>query len=322
MIEKLSAPELKSFYQQEERDLIKLKFISKRLVEQKLNLHQQRYYWLLNSYHDTRVLPRSYFAKRLKKLSVSQAKQKLLDINKLIQLARNQKIKLVKKHHLDHKILKVAHRLSYCIWWQDLRKSYIFQANHIIDTLLRELSRRYQVSFTDLHWYNFAEILKLSSGGVMVSKSELANRKRYYLVNWRPNKGALYLSGKKARQIYEKYLFKSKIQKVTVFKGQAVSLGITRGRVRIILSPKQAGQMKLGEILVTTMTSPDFIVAMRKAAAIVTDVGGITSHAAIVSRELKIPCIVGTHIATHSLKNGDRVEVDANKGIVRKLKAN
>ncbi len=63
------------------------------------------------------------------------------------------------------------------------------------------------------------------------------------------------------------------------------------------------------------MTDPDFLPAMKKASAIITDEGGITCHAAIVSRELKIPCIIGTRIATKVLKDGDLVEVDANKGI-------
>lgn len=78
--------------------------------------------------------------------------------------------------------------------------------------------------------------------------------------------------------------------------------------------------MEKGEILVTVMTSPDFMVAAKKAAAIVTDEGGITCHAAIVSREMKIPCIIGTKIATKVLKDGDIVEVDADKGVVRKIK--
>ncbi len=75
-----------------------------------------------------------------------------------------------------------------------------------------------------------------------------------------------------------------------------------------------------GEILVTTMTQPNLLAAMRKAAAIVTDQGGMTSHAAVISRELGIPCVVGTYKATRIFKTGDVLEVDANKGIVRLLK--
>lgn len=72
-------------------------------------------------------------------------------------------------------------------------------------------------------------------------------------------------------------------------------------------------------ILVAVTTHPDYVPAMRKAVAIITDEGGITSHAAIVSREFCIPCIVGTKMATKILNDGDLVEVDANNGVVKKL---
>jgi len=78
-------------------------------------------------------------------------------------------------------------------------------------------------------------------------------------------------------------------------------------------------KMKQGDILVSIATDPDIVPAMKKAAAIVTEQGGVTSHAAIVSRELKIPCVIGTKIATKVLKDGMEVEVDANKGIVTVL---
>ncbi|KKT96776.1 MAG: Phosphoenolpyruvate synthase [Parcubacteria group bacterium GW2011_GWC2_45_15] len=72
--------------------------------------------------------------------------------------------------------------------------------------------------------------------------------------------------------------------------------------------------------MVTQMTRPEFLPIMKKAGAIVTDEGGITSHAAILSRELNIPCVIGTQVATNRLNDGDEVEVDAFQGIVRLLK--
>lgn len=101
-------------------------------------------------------------------------------------------------------------------------------------------------------------------------------------------------------------------------KGQSAYKGIVKGKCRIIKDFKRA-EINEGEILVTGMTDPNFVPLMKKAAAIVTDGGGMLSHAAIVSRELKIPCVVGTKKATHILKNGDEVEVDANTGVVRIL---
>ena len=107
---------------------------------------------------------------------------------------------------------------------------------------------------------------------------------------------------------------------VSEFKGVIASKGApVQGRARIILSPRDFGRFQTGDILVVPETTPDFVPLMKIAAAIVTEVGGITSHAAIVSRELKKPCIIGTKIATQVLKDGDLVEVDANTGIVRIL---
>ncbi len=105
-----------------------------------------------------------------------------------------------------------------------------------------------------------------------------------------------------------------------IIKGNSAYPGIVQGVVRILRRKNQVSECKEGEILISPMTTPDFIPAMRKAAAIVTDEGGITCHAAIVARELKKPCVVGTKIATQILKDGDFVEVDANQGMVRKIK--
>jgi len=104
-----------------------------------------------------------------------------------------------------------------------------------------------------------------------------------------------------------------------IIKGLIASVGKVHGRVRVLLAAEDSNLLEENEILVTKRTSVDFMVAIKKAAAIVTDLGGITSHAAIISRELGIPCIVGTEIATEVLKDGDLVEVDATEGIVKVL---
>jgi phosphohistidine swiveling domain-containing protein len=105
-----------------------------------------------------------------------------------------------------------------------------------------------------------------------------------------------------------------------VIRGQIAYGGFAKGIVRILRRKIQVSELKKDEILVSPMTTPDFLPAMEKAAAIITDEGGITCHAAIVAREIKKPCIIGTKIATQVLKDGDLVEVDADKGIVKILK--
>ena len=82
-------------------------------------------------------------------------------------------------------------------------------------------------------------------------------------------------------------------------------------------SANEVNKVEQGDILVASMTSPDYVPAMRRAGAIITDEGGVMCHAAIVSRELGIPCVVGTKFATKLLKDGDLVEVNANHNSVR-----
>lgn len=108
----------------------------------------------------------------------------------------------------------------------------------------------------------------------------------------------------------------TEIRRDPILAGVAASPGIVSGKVQIIHSKREIGKVDKGEILVTSMTSPDFVPAMKKAAAIVTDKGGLTSHAAIVSRELGVPCVVGTENATRILKNGQLISVDGLKGEV------
>jgi pyruvate,water dikinase len=106
---------------------------------------------------------------------------------------------------------------------------------------------------------------------------------------------------------------------ISEIKGQTAVTGFAEGKVVVINSVKEMKKMKQGDVLVSEMTIPEIVSAMKKASAIVTDAGGITCHAAIVSRELGIPCVIGTKIATKILKDGDKVKVDATKGIVKKI---
>jgi pyruvate,water dikinase len=99
-------------------------------------------------------------------------------------------------------------------------------------------------------------------------------------------------------------------------RGSIACVGHAVGRVRLILKKKDLATVRPGDVLVARMTSPDYLPAVQLAAAIVTDEGGITCHAAIVARELGKPCIIGTGVATRILKNDAVVEVDAMAGIV------
>lgn len=105
-----------------------------------------------------------------------------------------------------------------------------------------------------------------------------------------------------------------------IVSGAGASVGLKSGPVKIIHKPSEIDKVLAGDVLVTEMTSPDYVPAMKRAVAIVTDTGGRTSHASIVSRELGIPCVVGTGTATAKLKTGQVVTVDGTSGKVYKGK--
>lgn len=101
-----------------------------------------------------------------------------------------------------------------------------------------------------------------------------------------------------------------------LLKGVAASKGIVKGKTRVLLNPNEVDKFQSGEILVLPSSSPLYTLAILKASAIITDIGGILSHAAIVARELGIPCITGTEKATKILKNDMKILVDGEKGVV------
>lgn len=192
----------------------------------------------------------------------------------------------------------------------------IFKGN-IFEKYLKEIQKRTRRN--DLQFLHYQEIADLLVG----KKIKKENRKNFVwgkFNNWKP------ITGKRALKIirsFDKVISQEVKQKE--FYGMPANPGMYKGYVKIIpvdLKRDLTGEiskMKKGEILVTGSTGPEMILACKKAGAIVTEEGRICSHAAIVSRELGIPCIIGTKIATQILKDGDLIEVNANKGIIKIL---
>jgi len=323
-LEILSAPVKSSFFQQEELDLLKIGSIKDRDKKQKaFENHSKKYFWILNSYGGNRILKKEYFEKKLKDLlKNSNPKTKIQDIKNIVENNKKRKKQLTRKLKLNEELILIADQLSQSIWWQDLRKSYIWRMNFYLDKFLKEIKRRTSWNYSQLVWCWVHELLDILKGK-KVNKKDILRRRKYYAFYGEKGKIQASSSPELVKRLVSIYLSVD-ARGVKKIKGLVVSRGkksIIKGRVKIIKDPfKESKKIRKGDILVAGMTSPEYIIAMRKASAIITDHGGMTTHAAIVSRELNIPCIVKTKIATKVLKDGDRVEVDANKGIVRIVK--
>jgi pyruvate,water dikinase len=131
-------------------------------------------------------------------------------------------------------------------------------------------------------------------------------------IEWALEGGRLFLV--QSRPITTLHEPASAVDGKELLTGLGASPGLVSGQVRVLRSASEGATLKTGEILVAAMTSPDWVPTLRRAAALVTDGGGMTCHAAIVSRELRIPCVVGTRTATKLLRDGERVSVDGQRG--------
>tara|TARA_Y100000310_G_scaffold333552_1_gene411330 strand:- start:537 stop:1577 length:1041 start_codon:yes stop_codon:yes gene_type:complete len=161
---------------------------------------------------------------------------------------------------------------------------------------------------TLLHW-EFLEYLRTET---LPPEEELRQRYEDSVVYTSPD-GTVFQENPKEIKALLLQPHEGEIRGQTAFPGKA------KGMTRIVLDPHRAGEFNEGDILIANMTRPDYIPLMEKAGAIVTDAGGVLCHAAIVAREMKKPCVIGTEVATEILKDGDLVEVDGEKGIVRKI---
>lgn len=298
LLERLSAPTKLSFYQQEEIDLCEASLSDD--VDAALKEHSKKHFWIQNSYFETKVVD------GFTPFTKEEARKKMKGITAAIETTKKQKQEIFKNQNLSSEIIQLVEDLSFSIWWQDERKKYIFILSHYATLFMNEIARRKGTD--ELYHYTSAELISLLKEDKQVEKPD------HFLFHYIPPKELTTYTGTRAKEIITPYLEIDK--SVSEIKGLPVSMGNASGKVRILKNPNE--HIEKGEILVTSMTSPEFIVAMRKAAAIVTDHGGITSHAAIVSRELGIPCIVGTKVATTVLHNGEEVEIDTEEGVIKR----
>ena len=183
-----------------------------------------------------------------------------------------------------------------------------FDIEKILNSMLERISEKTGIPKELLSTLNFEEMKDYLDRGVLPDQGLLKERYRF----------SAYLYTSIVEMISEeeiKEIEKFWTKNTKELQGKTAFPGIVKGVCRVIIDYKNA-DLKKGEILVTGMTDPNFVPLMKKASAIVTDAGGILSHAAIVSRELRTPCVIGTKHATRILKSGDIIKVNANTGII------
>jgi phosphohistidine swiveling domain-containing protein len=219
------------------------------------------------------------------------------DIKELAENVIEEREHIIPEVADEHK--EIFEQLREMIYFRTRRINCFYKMLFLARPIFRRVAKKYGFPFPDIGFYPLSTLV---SG--KLEKIE-------------PSTSAIYFPN----QLFffdEKFIVDQEIDKDKPVKGQIAFKGKVQGTVKVILAPKDLPKIDEGDILVTQMTFPSFIMAMKKAAAFVTDEGGITCHAAIVAREMKKPCLIATKIATQVFKDGDLVEVDAENGVVKR----
>jgi len=284
----------------------------------KLNKHYRKWLWLPFMYEGP-AWEKSYFIGILS----SMAKQYLT--KEEIELKKGEPKRLIKKRIDFMKKLPLTEKeklyfkiLSDSVFLKSFRKDAMYFGCFVSERLFSEVARRLFFSLNQVRHILPNEIKSAILSNKFSSK-ELNDRIDFMVVKWINSKEEI-LTKKKARVFFNKVFKSIKIKKVSRLQGTTAVPGMAKGKVKVINHPNEIFKMNQGDIMVSHSTNPNLVPAMKKAGAIISDIGGITCHAAIVSRELNIPCVIGTKSATKILKDGEKVEVDATKGIIRRLK--
>ena len=250
------------------------------------------------------------------KINIKERISQIVDTPHRNLKEKNKLIKFLKPSKKIKVLLEISEDFTK---WQDDRKKQTYWSTHYGSILLDEIRKRFGYSLHEIKYLSPNEVMSLFTKPLI---SPAIARSRIKKCLWYQKGMGQYevVIGKEAITLFKKIVEQKSLKSVNDFRGLSACCGVARGPVTVVKSATEVGKMKDGDILVAIMTRPDYIMGMKKAAAIVTNEGGVTCHAAIVSRELNIPCVIGTKISTEVLKDGDIVEVNGNHGVVTVIK--
>ncbi len=313
----LTLPLYPSVVTEEKIDSLKLaknfSGLSKDRQKKVINEYIEKYEWL--SYHWLVGKPLDTDEIRNKLLSLEKKSDE--DLKQISDDKKNQEKEItaiVKRLRFNDEEMRLLKEFRVWIFMRTFIKDNINLAGYKLLPILGKIANKVGLPEEDIVWLTYDEIANINNIKLEEAHKLIIKRKKGF--------SAGTIGNKLIFNDFSKYNVQNKLQKISKeqnVKGSIAFKGVVKGIVRVVMFPRDQEKLKQGEILVTSMTTPDYLPAMGRASAFVTDEGGITCHAAIIAREMKKPCVIGTKIATKMFKDGDLVEVDANNGTVKIL---
>lgn len=318
--ETLTSPEKMTYVQEELLSRLEIIKAAKIGLDIKdlIRKHASNFFWHKNNWAHVEELTLEYFEKQVKKDIKNYAKigKECAAINKYLKEIKGKKEKIIKGKNIPTALQNIFYLFTALSDWRDERKKLSMAIiEHYLYQIIKRLARENNIpeelalklTFKDITgWKISVEIL-----------DEIKERRKGAVYYYKNKEKSCWLYGEKAQRIYKLLVDSLRKKELT---GMIANKGKIIGEVKLIENKSDFQKFKKGNILVATMTRPEYVPLMKIAGAIVTEEGGLTCHAAIVSRELKIPCVVGAQGILSAIKDGDLVEVDAEKGVIKIIK--
>ncbi|MFZ2188637.1 MAG: PEP-utilizing enzyme [Candidatus Moraniibacteriota bacterium] len=288
-------------------------------LKNKINSYVRHYFWVKTDFYRATEITKDSLIKdiiqELKKKSKKEIEKELLDIDKNFERIGIRKKKILRDSRLKREDMDELYFSRKTIYWMDQRKMGMMKNIYYVFSLLGDIAACYDIDYANIILYSTEDLDRLLLSGRKLDKKILAKRHAGTFMSCERGEITKFFYGNVGEEMFKiaTNVEKKELKGIVASKGSG---GIVRGKVKIVLNPKEIS-FHTGEILVTSMTRVEFVPLMRKARAIITNEGGLACHAAIISRELGIPAIIGTKNATNILKNGDEIEMDMKTGEIR-----
>ncbi|KKU67895.1 MAG: Phosphoenolpyruvate synthase/pyruvate phosphate dikinase [Parcubacteria group bacterium GW2011_GWA2_47_16] len=296
LLDALNVPLEDNYYKKEELDLLRSSDLSE---------HVKKYEWFLSRYGSNTPY------------TIEEARKKLalVDREKFLEGYQSGKDKVQKAIVSSKEILGEADAylvdaLQFIIFYRTHRTDVMNRVEYLYIPILTKMAEEFGITYEDILFCTKDEILQ----NTIPSKQIIEEREKGHVVATIAER-VVCISGKEYSAIQKR--FEDTTHHTDEIRGKVAYKGVVSGKVKVIRDIGDFAKVADGDIIVASMTTPEMIPVLKLAAAFVTDEGGITCHAAIVAREMRKPCVIGTKFATQILKDGMRIEVNADRGIVK-----
>lgn len=284
---------------------------SKPVTDDLLTNHIDQFAFTSTAFHLNPPLSKSAVLQRVKEVLSDNLDQLIVKERKAKEELKQKYDEWMRRLNQFPDVSDRIRLLQDLLFWKNERIDIQFLSDYRVRGLFQELANRMSIELHELVFLSYAEIENwLTAKSLRLDKSTIARRAKGY--DYLVDEGRVSIS---TEFVLEDANFEP--GDVREIRGETANPGKAEGIVKVVSGMDDISKIEKGDVLVTSMTRPEMIMALEKAAAFVTDQGGRLCHAAIVSREMNKPCIIGTEFATQILKDGQRVQVDADEGVVR-----